>query len=47
MNIECLVNEDEVVNKAAQEGSGDRSLFSSALGFLGNHQVRIKIFVIV
>ncbi|KAI0749164.1 hypothetical protein BC629DRAFT_1297777 [Irpex lacteus] len=38
IDVDCLVNEDEVVNKAAQEGSGDRSLFSSALGFLGNHQ---------
>ncbi|RDX51049.1 hypothetical protein OH76DRAFT_1401815 [Lentinus brumalis] len=27
-------NEDEVVNTASREGSGDHSLFSSALGFL-------------
>ncbi|KAI0347781.1 hypothetical protein BDW22DRAFT_1349847 [Trametopsis cervina] len=30
-------DQDEVVNKAAQEGSGDRSLFSSALDFLNNN----------
>ncbi|PIL31769.1 hypothetical protein GSI_06473 [Ganoderma sinense ZZ0214-1] len=28
------VDEDEVVNNASREGSGDHSLFSSALGFL-------------
>lgn len=36
----ALVNEDEVVNHAEQNGSGDRSMFSSALGFLGSHSVR-------
>ena len=35
----CLVDEDEVVKHAEQEGSGDRSLFTTAMGFLGSHQV--------
>ncbi|KAL4243077.1 Beta-flanking protein [Abortiporus biennis] len=32
------LDEDEVVNTASREGSGDSSLFSSALGFLNQHK---------
>ena len=35
----CLVDEDEVVKHAEQEGSGDRSVFTTAMGLLGSHQV--------
>ena len=35
----ALVDEDEVVNHANQEGSGDRSLFSSALGYINQNKV--------
>lgn len=35
-----LVDEDEVVGHASKEGSGDRSLFSSALGYLNQNKVR-------
>lgn len=34
-----IVDEDEVVKHAEQEGSGDRSLFTTAMGFLGSHKV--------
>nr|BDS00038.1 beta-flanking protein [Mycoleptodonoides aitchisonii] len=33
-------DEEEVVNTASREGSGDSSLFSSALGFLNHNKVR-------
>ncbi|PSS05438.1 hypothetical protein PHLCEN_2v3818 [Hermanssonia centrifuga] len=32
------VNHEEVVQTASQQGSGDSSMFSSALGFLNQHQ---------
>ncbi|KAJ7597643.1 hypothetical protein C8J56DRAFT_851981 [Mycena floridula] len=32
------INEDEVVQHATQHGSGDSSLFSSAMGFLNNNK---------
>jgi hypothetical protein len=36
----CAVNEDEVVKKATSEGSGDPSLFSSALEYINSSKVR-------
>ena len=32
------VDHDEVVEHASREGSGDRSLFTSAMGFVNQHQ---------
>ena len=32
----CEVNEEEVVKKASSEGSGDSSLFTSALAYINS-----------
>ena len=40
----CAVNEDEVVQKASSEGSGDSSLFSSALKHINSGEARSDNF---
>lgn len=39
MTLCILVDEDEVVNTASTHGSGDSSLFSSALDFVKSNKV--------
>ncbi len=41
LNETEIVDEDEVVNTASREGSGDSSLFSSALSFLKGNKVSL------
>ena len=36
----CIVNEDEVVQRASEHGSGDSSLFSSALNHVNSNKAR-------
>ena len=36
----CVVNEDEVVQRASEHGSGDPSLFSSALNHVNSNKAR-------